>query len=124
MTIGFGWGRKPLKMWRSEPQMAVEVTRRIASVGSFRTGSGTWSTEIFLGWWNTAARMENSSGLRPPQQVPRPPDRGLRGPPDGAQLVRACDPPPRGGRPTGRVAAPRSCRDWAVRRDSRYLRVM
>ena len=30
--------------WRSEPQIAVEVTRMIASVGCWRIGSGTVST--------------------------------------------------------------------------------
>src|SRR4029079_4917271 len=37
-------GMIPLKRWRSEPQMAVEVTRTIASRGLRISGSGTFST--------------------------------------------------------------------------------
>src|SRR6476469_1349335 len=37
-------GMIPLKRWRSEPQMAVEVTRTIASRGLRISGSGTVST--------------------------------------------------------------------------------
>src|SRR4051812_12625365 len=51
-------------MWRSDPQIAVAVTRRSASVGAWIVGSWTVSQVIFLGRWNTAART-----VRPPLAV-------------------------------------------------------
>jgi len=43
ITNGYFCGTAPLKIWRSEPQMAVEVTFRITSLGSRISGSGTLS---------------------------------------------------------------------------------
>src|SRR5690606_16700613 len=44
MSPSFIMGTKPSKRWRSEPQMAVEVTRMMASEGCWMTGSGWVST--------------------------------------------------------------------------------
>ena len=42
-------------MCRSEPQIAVDVTRRITSSGFWIVGSGTVSTETLPGAWKTSA---------------------------------------------------------------------
>src|SRR5215204_2735946 len=47
--------------WRSEPQIAVDVTRTIASVGSLIDGSGTSSTRTSRLPWNVRAFISASS---------------------------------------------------------------
>jgi hypothetical protein len=46
---------------RSDPQMAVEVIRTIASVGSWMTGSGTVSTDTLPVPCHVSARMKEAS---------------------------------------------------------------
>ncbi len=69
MPIG-SWPRtSPLSMYgpstryrcRSEPQIAVEVIRTIASVGSWMVGSGTVSTDTFSVPCQVSARTSRSS---------------------------------------------------------------
>ncbi|CKS11802.1 Uncharacterised protein [Mycobacterium tuberculosis] len=44
-------GILPRKMWRSEPQIAVAVTRSSTSSSCSSTGSGTVSTLTFFDDW-------------------------------------------------------------------------
>src|SRR5206468_11757041 len=50
--------------WRSEPQIAVEVTRRIASCGLTISGSGTVSTRTSWRPCQVSARIGYSSDCR------------------------------------------------------------
>ena len=53
-------GYSPLRMWMSVPQIVVVVTRMTASPTPAR-GSGTYSTRMSPGPWNTVARIVSVS---------------------------------------------------------------
>jgi hypothetical protein len=64
MSPGFMNGPMTSYRCRSEPQIAVEVMRTIASVGSWIEGSGTSSTRTSRRPCQTSALMSSLSGER------------------------------------------------------------
>src|SRR6266542_4177610 len=74
MSPFFMDGIYPSYRWRSEPQIAVEVTRRIASRGLINFGSGTCSTAtLVIPFQQTAFMLASFDSYRKSKQVDHSP---------------------------------------------------
>src|SRR5215218_7936846 len=85
-------GMRPPYMWRSEPQMAQDVTLMIASRGSSIVGSGTLSQRISALPCHVMAFM-GSLHIRPHQPARYKRDAVLAGASRAVSAVRPCGRP-------------------------------